>query len=132
MFTKQEYDIHGSQISHFTTSSEVTHLAHAITHNVLVAALKNGCFCVWELSNSTLSSYHIPSSRELRKRHRQVMCMAVGSTSPVIFFARLKSPVVQGIEMFSSSRGIVYKHKKYVTTITTHPSKPLMVWIIIG
>jgi hypothetical protein len=52
-FTK-EITILGGELLHFTTPSEVTHLEYGNTHNVLVAALRNGIIMVWELSNGTL------------------------------------------------------------------------------
>lgn len=109
-------------------------MAHGYTHDVLVAALKNGCFCVWKLLDSTLSAYHIPSlktsaDRKLNTR-KQVMCFGISSTSPEIFFVRVGSNYVQAIEMFSNSRPVVYAHKKIITSLALHPKEAIMVFLL--
>jgi WD40 repeat protein len=99
-------------------------LEHAHTHNVLVAALKNGCFSALDLTSHTLTAFHVPI-RTTEKR--ACSYFAVSRTKPFIFYVRDKSLAVSGIELFADSKNRVeYAHKKQVSCITVHPKKSVM------
>ncbi len=114
----------GSRVAQYTTESEITHLAHAHTHNVLIAALKNGCFSALDLTSHTLTAFHVPI-RSTEKR--SVSYFAVSRTRPFIFYVRDRALSVCGIEMFADSKNRVeYSHKKAISCISSHPSRNLM------
>jgi WD40 repeat protein len=120
-----EYDlISGSRVAQYTTESEINHLLHAHTHNVLIAALKNGCFSVFDLSTHTVTAFHIPL-RSIEKK--PVAYAAVSRTKPFLFYSRENATTVCGIQIFADSKQrLEYTHRKQVSCITTHPGKNLM------
>eukprot|EP01080_Neovahlkampfia_damariscottae_P006049 gene6049-10050_t len=123
-----EYDlVTGAQLLHFTTPSEVTHLEHGITDNVLVAALRNGIIMVWELSNGTLSSFHYPGKKQNLERCPPI-CFVISHLNPVIYYSRIKSNNVQVLGLFSDGgkNKIEYYHKKPVSSLNVHPTKELL------
>ena len=120
-----EYDlISGSRVAQYTTESEITHLEHAHTHNVLVAALKNGCFSALDLTSHTLTAFHVPIKSSEK---RPVSYFAISRTRPFMFYVRDKGLAVSGIEMFADSKNRVeYTHRKQISCITVHPKKNVM------
>lgn len=121
-----EYDIvTGARINHFTADSEVTHLIHGYSHNVLCAACRNGSFHVWDLSSGQLESLHAPTRSHER---RSVVCMQASRTQPTLFYSKVKSNHVTVLPMFSNSHAstVDYTHKKQITCLAAHPSKDLL------
>jgi hypothetical protein len=135
-FTK-EITILGGELLHFTTPSEVTHLEYGNTHNVLVAALRNGIIMVWELSNGTLgliftfknlkASFHYPGKKQIGDRCPPI-CFVISYLSPLVYYARIKSTTVQMCGLFwENGKHVEYYHKKPVSSLCVHPSKELLV-----
>jgi hypothetical protein len=127
----------GGELLHFTTPSEVTHLEYGNTHNVLVAALRNGIIMVWELSNGTLglfclfftkASFHYPGRKQIGDRCPPIS-FVISHLSPLVYYARYKSTTVQICGLFwENGKHVEYYHKKPVSSLCVHPSKELLVF----
>lgn len=115
-------------MSHCPTNSEILFIQHSVSHNVLIAALKNGCFVVWDLPGWTLAAYHTPTSKKsstLDSLLPTTFCLSF--LKPTAFYSRIGSNIVETFEFFSTSKTKVeFIHKKPVTSLACHPSKDFL------
>lgn len=95
--------------------------------NSLIASLKNGSFCVWDLNTGTLAAFHFPGKKSTVDK-LPCTSFVLNSQKPIAYYVRSKQATVQTIDLFSDSSKskIEYAHKKQVTSIATHPSKELL------
>lgn len=114
------------QLNHFIVSDEITHLEHGVK-NSLIASLKNGSFCVWDLNTGTLAAFHFPGRKSTIDKS-PCSSFILNSQKPIAYYVRSKQSTVQVLDLFSDSSKtkIEYSHKKQITSIATHPSKELL------